>query len=290
MQERTENLESFVRRLRIQARKCQFTDIDSQLKDQVIAKCKSNDLRHEALQNPMSLEQLIFTGKNLEIVEKNSQPTRDRSQHRDSNETLRRSSSNDRYSERKSFNQFRPAVRNHQRSPMIRNKNSECNRCGFTDHSFNDPKCPAMKGHCDYCKKPGHFSRMCWDTKFGNKRPRTDTSFDRTTKMSRWGNDDRNVNRFENSSSSSVERDPRKLNVNITTTSTSSSSPLPINVTENQSQITETVKTVEEQSQKINETVGKIRIKSVESLLSPSSQQQSSQQQSNPVEKQITPE
>lgn len=49
-----------------------------------------------------------------------------------------------------------------------------CVRCGLSDHFYNDPICDALKQKCGHCRKPGHFTRMCWDLNIGTKRPRQD--------------------------------------------------------------------------------------------------------------------
>lgn len=261
-QEHNEPLESFYERLRMQARKCQFTDIDSHLKDQIIEKCSSNDLRCEAFECPMSLEQLIFTGKTLESAEKNSQSSRSgnfqrRGSH-NSDDTERRSASNDRFSDRRNFNNFRQVPHNQQKLPPCRDRNNECNRCGYNDHKFDSLKCPAMKEQCDYCKKPGHFSRMCWEAKFGRKRPRPDTSFDGPRKQPRFSSTDDNRNQNASNLMSS-EKGPRRVSETVTSNTIEPASSPKI-----QTQIS--MENVGESSSRSSSSIGKLRIKNIESL------------------------
>lgn len=153
VQERDESFESFVERLRIQVRKCRFMDNEMQLKDQIIEKCNSKELRQRAFENEMSLRQLIFTGKTLETAERNYQ--RNSRDYREPREQFRRQTS--------------------------REDRPQCSRCGFTDHEQSYHNCPAKRGLCETCKKPGHFARMCKSQRQGN-RNRSRSPIDRNRK------------------------------------------------------------------------------------------------------------
>lgn len=153
VQERDESFESFVERLRIQVRKCRFADIDMQLKDQIIEKCNSKELRQRAFEHEMSLRQLIFTGKTLETAERNYQ--RDSREFREPREQFRRQ--------------------------ISREDRPQCTRCGFIDHEQSYHNCPAKRGLCEMCKKPGHFARMCKSQRPVN-RNRSRSPIDRNRK------------------------------------------------------------------------------------------------------------
>jgi hypothetical protein len=66
VQEKNEPFNNFIKRLRTQAQHCDFDDVDSQLKSQIIEHCRSIKLRDIALQGEMSLNQIIDLGKALE--------------------------------------------------------------------------------------------------------------------------------------------------------------------------------------------------------------------------------
>lgn len=40
-------------------------------------------------------------------------------------------------------------------------ENSQCYRCGSTNHLANDQLCPAKNARCKKCGKTGHFARVC---------------------------------------------------------------------------------------------------------------------------------
>lgn len=70
-QEPGEKFDSFIERLKIQLRKCNFDDRESSFKDQIIEKCANDELRSKAFENRMTLDQLIYTGRVLEEAGKN---------------------------------------------------------------------------------------------------------------------------------------------------------------------------------------------------------------------------
>lgn len=43
----------------------------------------------------------------------------------------------------------------------IQSENSQCYRCGSTNHLANDQLCPAKNARCKKCGKTGHFARVC---------------------------------------------------------------------------------------------------------------------------------
>lgn len=63
-----DTFEIFLTNLRSQLEKCHYQDPDTQLKDQIIEKCRSRELRDLAFEQDMNLEQLITTAKTLEKV------------------------------------------------------------------------------------------------------------------------------------------------------------------------------------------------------------------------------
>lgn len=129
-QDITETLDSFVERLDNQLKKCRFRDPDDQMKDQIIEKCSSNELRKEAFGSELSLKQLILTGRTLEAAEKNCR-----------GDSLMNSK----------------AVLHKDR----RNVAKKCNRCGSSDHCYFELQCPALNVKCELCSFVGHYSNMC---------------------------------------------------------------------------------------------------------------------------------
>lgn len=296
-QETEETFDSFVCRLYTQSRKCDFNDIDSQMKDQIIEKCQSDSLRREAFRNTMTLDQLILKGRTIEtknkslemhrkkilqqesvekksgknINERNDQPNINSHQNED------RQNSNHRSGERPTSYNIEVAVQSRQ-NYVPKRHSEECNRCGFDDHFYTSSKCPARGEQCGYCGKFGHYSRMCFDMAFVNKRPHRDESTNRPSKFPRYSAETRSSsqdNKF--ASKSSLESDNKKTRDNewpkIENTRKKNSDPLHSNVVADSLKSSNSEAHIENKNAtlefKTNESVGKIRIKSVQSLLSP---------------------
>ena len=62
-----ESLDSFHTRLRKLAANCEFSDIDKEIKHQIIQKCKNKQLRIKALQDSLSLNNLLSMGRSMEM-------------------------------------------------------------------------------------------------------------------------------------------------------------------------------------------------------------------------------
>jgi hypothetical protein len=63
-QENEDSLDQFCTRLRQKAKYCNFTDLDSEIKQQIIQGCKSTKLRRRALREPsLSLQDLFGEGR-----------------------------------------------------------------------------------------------------------------------------------------------------------------------------------------------------------------------------------
>lgn len=118
-QEHDKGFESFVERLQYQVQRCQFSDPETQIRNQIVENTSMSDLRKKSFENRLSLKQLIFTGKTIELARLIGSGSDHRSVARKSDST----------------------------------KKKECSRCGFDDHLYNDLDCPAMKVTCQNCKK-----------------------------------------------------------------------------------------------------------------------------------------
>lgn len=130
-QEENESIDSFVERLKFQAQRCEFNDLESQMKDQIIEKCLHNEVRSNAFKHAMTLDQLIYTAKTFEAV----------------GEKCR--------TEMSPIPFNRPVMR------MNNQASDNCTRCGSSNHSFNSKRCPAWKALCGNCTKVGHYTNFC---------------------------------------------------------------------------------------------------------------------------------
>ena len=64
-----ENIAQFCTRLRQEADKCEFTDVDRELITQIITGCRSSKFRRRALEKQLKLPELIELARSLELSE-----------------------------------------------------------------------------------------------------------------------------------------------------------------------------------------------------------------------------
>ncbi|XP_038060004.1 uncharacterized protein K02A2.6-like [Patiria miniata] len=185
-----ETVAEFVVRLRHQAATCDFTNVDEQIRDQVIEKCKSNKLRTKLLEkgHGLTLQQLQTIAATIEMTETQTRhmaegtssfggretgasvkPSSSMSRGRGSNSYPRRSTWSSASGSRG------PSTSNRGRYPGSRGRGSsgasatvsqrgsagKCYRCGHDGHYAKDKSCPARRKECNKCGMMGHFSSCC---------------------------------------------------------------------------------------------------------------------------------
>ena len=294
-QDTNETFDSFVGRLFSQSRKCHFSDTDSQMKDQIIEKCRSRSLRFEAFENSMTLDQLISKGRSFEVKKKIMELNKTKNLQQ---ESLEQSSQIDsanqnsicrqnedrqglknRNEERQTFCNIEPPLQTRQ-NYLYEKQDEKCNRCGFSDHFYMSSKCPARREQCGFCRKFGHYSRMCYDMNSTRKRPHRDESVDRPIKLQRYSSGSRSSSQdkkisIKNSleSENTKKRDhelSKNENAIKISNSLHSNSFTDSMKFSNSEEIREKETTSSHKSRiETDGSVGRIRIKSVQSLLSP---------------------
>lgn len=140
-QESGEKFEKFVIRLRHQAEKCQFSNLEDQLIDQITEKCASVELRKKILATGDSI--------NLDaiIAEANSMETVVRQLTGFSESSVVPSTS------------VLPTVNQISRYKSRKNSSSKrCSRCAATETPH---ECPAKDAVCAKCHFRGHYARCC---------------------------------------------------------------------------------------------------------------------------------
>lgn len=157
-----ENLDTFNTRLQMLAKNCEFTDVNREIKAQIVQTCTSSRLRRHALREPdLSLQDLLEHGRTLEISEQQASGIENSSK---TPETVNAIS-------HKHFkNQPKHYVDESTRPT------TKCRNCGglFPHKTV----CPAKGRICNACGKPNHFSKVC---RSSNKMKRhTTQKFKRT--------------------------------------------------------------------------------------------------------------
>ena len=141
-----ETVEQFVTRLRQKTQTCEFGDaatVDEQIRDQVISKCLSHELRRKLLQKGrnLTLPQLREIARSMEESEKQA-----RSIEGGSGEV------------RSEVNSVSGKT-NYKGNASARKVKCFC--CGYTGHKANDRRCPARGKQCRKCNGSGHFEAVC---------------------------------------------------------------------------------------------------------------------------------
>ncbi|XP_073979879.1 uncharacterized protein [Rhodnius prolixus] len=156
-QEREENMNNFIARLRKQAQNCDFQkQVEDQIKDQVISACYSSELRREFLhKSEITLAEIEKLSKTFEAVAIHSKAL-DGEEAQCSRVIMKRP--------QKKFYKGRDK----QTSSKI--NTNVCYRCGRAGHFRNDPSCPARDKICNKCKMKGHFAGMC-HTQLKKRKP-----------------------------------------------------------------------------------------------------------------------
>nr|CAI5858972.1 unnamed protein product [Callosobruchus analis] len=138
-QEPGEKFEAFIIRLRHQASKCQFNEIDESIIDQILEKGSSNELRKKILASGdnMTLQDTIREANALETVERQMSV----------------------FTEKPSTSMSDDI--NHIKSRMSRRpRQQKCTRCGSSEDNRSH-KCPALEVICHKCNFKGHFAKHC---------------------------------------------------------------------------------------------------------------------------------
>ena len=158
-QEVGESIDSYVTRLRKLTLYCEYeAETEDEIRDQVIAKCKSSKLRKRLLQEPdLTLETVLRIGK---LMEQSDHQTKQIEQQNgagisaetklDSFSELNRLKSDKWQHKRKQFSTGKPRY----------NQHKQCGRCGMNNHTSNN--CRITKGKkCMKCGILGHFAKCC---------------------------------------------------------------------------------------------------------------------------------
>ncbi|XP_065204609.1 uncharacterized protein K02A2.6-like [Planococcus citri] len=136
--------EQFINRLRRQVTKCEYSDEDAQLCQQIVAGCCNGEIRKECLE-----KRVLSVGAIQEIAQK-----------------IETVSSQLSAFEPKSTPASIPGVNSINRiasSNSTRSNDSKisCYGCGSSKHRTKDDSCPAVGKECHFCHKIGHFDSVC---------------------------------------------------------------------------------------------------------------------------------
>ncbi|XP_068706850.1 uncharacterized protein [Montipora foliosa] len=156
-----ETVAQFVTRLRQVVKDCDYVDqADNQIRDQVVQRCMSHDLRQKLLEkgDTLTLEVLLKTAGSFEAVQAQLENMNSKST---------------------TVNQVRDSSANkhHHKGKKTSGEpgNKTCYRCGNKGHFGRDPECHAKGKTCRSCGGADHFSSQCRTKEHkrrGDKKPK----------------------------------------------------------------------------------------------------------------------
>lgn len=140
-QEPEEKFEKFLVRLRHQATKCQFTNPDEHIIDQITEKCRLEELRKKILKtgDKISLEDIVAEANALEVIDRQL------------------GNFSHKIPESSSINKVDESTKDRTQMRTL----ESCGRCGSTKHLSRDNRCPARGKACLKCGILGHFRNQC---------------------------------------------------------------------------------------------------------------------------------
>lgn len=143
-----EKIDRFVVRLQKQAKRCKFDDQEKEnVKDQVIAGCRSSALRREMLKKGCAgLDEILSVAQIFETVTEQEKSFTNELKPPTAPEEVNKID-------------VKPTSWKQQQSVDLRS--IECNRCGFKGHKANADNCPAKGKTCNKCGGRDHFFRVC---------------------------------------------------------------------------------------------------------------------------------
>ncbi|CAB3220156.1 unnamed protein product [Arctia plantaginis] len=144
-QEPDEKFEKFLIRLRRQSSKCNFTNEDENLIDQITEKCSSTKLRKNilVLGDNATVAKIIAEANTLETVDRQLSEFHDRHNKSATSTSINKI-------DNKTVKRF-----------TRREEVDSCCRCGSKNHKSDSSTCPAVNANCIKCGFKGHFQKHC---------------------------------------------------------------------------------------------------------------------------------
>ncbi|XP_033641983.1 uncharacterized protein K02A2.6-like [Asterias rubens] len=160
-----ETVDQYIVRLRQKALLCEFDKSDEEIRDQVIAQCKSHKIRTKLLEKGQSLtlDRLRMIATNVELTEKQSKDMEakkpDYGPHVNA---VRRHKASD-YEQRRKNGEHGDASKGYRGGAGTRQhaNGDQCFRCGHRGHYARDQECPARNAVCNKCGNRGHYGVAC---------------------------------------------------------------------------------------------------------------------------------
>ena len=156
----------FYTRLQLLAKKCEFTDVELEIKRQIVQGTSSARLRRKAIEQSLSLDNILKTACAMEAADEQTLEIENQQANALGHKGRLKKGFKKSY-ERGKFAQPRYEKPRMSNSPPKKYSKS-CGLCGGTyPHSGS---CPAEGKQCANCKKLNHFARVCRSKKFQSNK------------------------------------------------------------------------------------------------------------------------
>ena len=134
-QDGTETVAQFVIRLREVGQHCNYGDLDDQIRDQIVQKCRSVKIKRKLLEtgSALTLKKAVEIATSYEQVD----------------------------AQLKSMAEQVNAMNFGNNSKESSSSENACYRCGRSGHYGRDSSCPAKTAVCKKCNMVGHFANRC---------------------------------------------------------------------------------------------------------------------------------
>ena len=143
-QQSAETVDEFALRVRRLAPRCQFTDVEVEIRTQIVQTCVLEKVREKAFMEDLKLDDLLTYAMSVEATKLHMPAMSGSASTRAAGNALRLSSS-----------QFQEMA---------------CVNCGKGGHITGGNSCPAKGKHCRSCGKSGHFAKRCQGKKAARKK------------------------------------------------------------------------------------------------------------------------
>lgn len=142
IQSKNESIDQFVTRLKSQGAKCEFSNVEENIRDQLIDKCNSGGLRSKMLEKQeATLKEILDIARAMECVD--LQKRHIEGDHGDDNVCALKNGKNN-------------------------TRTLRCFNCGIMGHYARSDMCKARGKKCNICGKIGHFSQTCRSKNFSS--------------------------------------------------------------------------------------------------------------------------
>ena len=151
-----ETIDEFVTRLKKTATRCEFSDVQLEIKLQVIFGCTSKRVRRKALSEDLTLDELLKFARVIESSSKQAELIEEEK----SGDTVNQLRRPGKYSK----------LHQSKGTASTSNQKNTCFSCGGVfPHPGGRRMCPAYGKTCNRCKKTNHFEKVCRSEKTINE-------------------------------------------------------------------------------------------------------------------------